>query len=282
MSKLFSSWTVKNLTLRNRLVRSATWEGLADDNGVVTDRLVEVYDVLARHGVGLIITGFAYVRPDGRAVPGQMGIHDDGLVAGLKRLCDASHAHGCPIFCQIVHAGLNTKPDRIGGELPLAMSVGEFPGYGRADRELAAEEIWELVNGFASAEGRSWRTNPWVARWTTRRPGAMERRRASEAAGPASTSTRSSAHRVHLLGGRRKRTKAHSSGRGAVNSAAAMSRGIQRLQPALHRRGIAVRRSCDVPCTLVVHGTERQEAATHLRRHAPGNDVLCTRQVGED
>ena len=61
MSKLFETTTIKNLILPNRFVRSATWEGLAADDGAVTQRLIDVAVRLALGGVGLIISGHAYI-----------------------------------------------------------------------------------------------------------------------------------------------------------------------------------------------------------------------------
>lgn len=63
MSNLFEITTIKNMTLPNRFVRSATWEGIANDDGSWPDRLIDLMAQLARGGVGLIITGHSYVRP---------------------------------------------------------------------------------------------------------------------------------------------------------------------------------------------------------------------------
>lgn len=156
MTTMFDPWTAAGVTAANRLVRSATWGGWADDSGAVTDQLVSVYEGLARHGIGLVVTGFAFVRPDGKAVPGQIGIYDDALVEGLARLPEATHAHGnTPVFCQIVHAGLNTKAETIGNRSPLAVSAGEFKGYGTAERALETGEIEDLVEAFVQGARRA-------------------------------------------------------------------------------------------------------------------------------
>ncbi len=90
MSKLFESAKISTMPLANRFVRSATWEGLATDDGAVTPALEKAIGSLARGGVGLIISGHAYVRPDGQAGPRQLGAYKDELVPGLRRMATAA------------------------------------------------------------------------------------------------------------------------------------------------------------------------------------------------
>jgi 2,4-dienoyl-CoA reductase-like NADH-dependent reductase (Old Yellow Enzyme family) len=64
MGGFFSPSTINGLTLPNRSVRSAVWEGMADDDGRVTRRLIDTMVSLARNRVGLIITGHTFAgRP---------------------------------------------------------------------------------------------------------------------------------------------------------------------------------------------------------------------------
>lgn len=60
-AKISAPKEIGTLTIKNRFVRSATYERLATDDGYVTDELIEFYKTLARGGVGLIITGLAYI-----------------------------------------------------------------------------------------------------------------------------------------------------------------------------------------------------------------------------
>ncbi|UCD36438.1 MAG: hypothetical protein JSU90_06315, partial [Nitrospiraceae bacterium] len=80
MPRPFEAVTLKTMNLPNRFVRSATWEGLAGEDGSCTPALTAFMTDLARGGVGLIITGHAYVHPSGQASPYQLGIHRDNLV----------------------------------------------------------------------------------------------------------------------------------------------------------------------------------------------------------
>lgn len=65
MSKLFDHTEINGMTLKNRFVRSATWEGMAAEDGACTPKLVDTIARLAEGGVGLIITGHAYVKKTG-------------------------------------------------------------------------------------------------------------------------------------------------------------------------------------------------------------------------
>ena len=66
------------MELKNRLVRSATHEGMADPEGFPTQALFKLYERLAKGGVGLIISGYAFVSRDGMSsFVGMQGIDSD-------------------------------------------------------------------------------------------------------------------------------------------------------------------------------------------------------------
>ncbi len=97
MADIFDTITINNMRLANRFVRSATYEGLADEDGFATDALVDLYEELARGEIGLIVIGYACVRPDGKGAPGMLGIYSDDHVEGLSRIVEAAHRHGAKI-----------------------------------------------------------------------------------------------------------------------------------------------------------------------------------------
>ncbi len=154
MPQLFDPAKIGSLDLPNRLVRSATWEGMCDADGRPTPRLIDCYRELAAGGVGLIISGYTFVRSDGRQLPGKMGIDEDGLVPDLRRLTDAVHAAGGRIFCQLVHAGGQTSAKTIGCQ-PVAPSAVESPNFPEIPRELSISEIADLVAAFAAGARRA-------------------------------------------------------------------------------------------------------------------------------
>ncbi len=62
LSKLFEPASIGTLRIKNRFVRSATWEGMAAEDGSCTSRLVELTGDLAKGEVGLIVSGHALIR----------------------------------------------------------------------------------------------------------------------------------------------------------------------------------------------------------------------------
>ena len=152
-AKLFDRTTINDMELKNRFVRSATWEGLATDDGAVTDRLIDVSVQLAQGGVGLIITGHGYVLRDGQASLRQLAIHDDRFIAGLSAMVKAVHAAGGKIVMQISHAGCRADLGLTGLE-----AIGPSPAGGQAGlvcREMTQGKIAHVTEAFAHAASRA-------------------------------------------------------------------------------------------------------------------------------
>lgn len=101
------------MTLSNRFVRSATWDGLAADGGACTDRMVDLLAELAKGSVGLIITGHAYVHQNGKHQDWQLGIHSDNLIPGLKTLTARVHEQGSRIVLQLGYGGSYLSKSRL-------------------------------------------------------------------------------------------------------------------------------------------------------------------------
>ncbi len=101
METIFDKTAIKNLELKNRLFRSATWEALADNSGHFDEEIYHIYDELAAGGVGCIISGFTSVYDDDHYFGGMARLSNDGLIPEHKRLVDTVHAHNVPIIAQL-------------------------------------------------------------------------------------------------------------------------------------------------------------------------------------
>jgi 2,4-dienoyl-CoA reductase-like NADH-dependent reductase (Old Yellow Enzyme family) len=100
---VFAPATLGPVTLRNRTVKAATFEGRAP-HGQVTDALIDYHLAVARGGVGLTTVAYLAIAPEGRTHAEQIVVGEDTL-AGLARLADAIHETGAAIAGQVGHAG---------------------------------------------------------------------------------------------------------------------------------------------------------------------------------
>ena len=153
MRDLFESSTINGMTLSNRFVRSATWEGMAAEDGTVTPKLIDTMVALSKGGLGLIITGHAFVRPEGRAHPRQLGVYADEFIKGLREMVDAVHDSGGKIVIQISHAG-RFAAKRLMGCPPMVVSnyegLAQWPVH-----EMTKEDIQDLPVAFADGASRA-------------------------------------------------------------------------------------------------------------------------------
>jgi len=154
-SKLLKPFKIKNLKLQNRIMRSATWDATADETGAVTERSMARYRELASGGIGLIVTGYAYVsRPLGQAAAGQYGIYNNRLISGWKRIVKIVHDSGdSKIAMQIVHAGFNSGYLVRQGKSVLAVS--KLTEAKRAHREMTDGDIERIISDFGKAAKRA-------------------------------------------------------------------------------------------------------------------------------
>jgi 2,4-dienoyl-CoA reductase-like NADH-dependent reductase (Old Yellow Enzyme family) len=135
MKTLFDTTTIGKITLKNRLVRSATWEGMADTSGHPSTSLFQVYEELARGGIGLIITGATTILPDATGLPGMMNIGDDSFIAEYQGLTSMIHQYDVPVVMQITYVGVN----------------GTWPAAG----DPTCHELFSIIRAFGDAAVRA-------------------------------------------------------------------------------------------------------------------------------
>ncbi|NNK85003.1 MAG: NADH:flavin oxidoreductase [Desulfobacterales bacterium] len=155
MLNLFTTKMIGDIEIKNRFVHSATYECMADNNGEVTDKLIKRYSKLAKGGAGLIIPGYCYVIPNGRAMNYQTGIHNDKMIAGLTKLVDVIHTEGSKIAFQLAHSGRQTTKDTI-GQTQIAPSKGSMDTiYMAKPKEMKEKDIQEVIKAFGAAASRA-------------------------------------------------------------------------------------------------------------------------------
>ena len=113
---LFDKVTIGNITSPNRIMRSATWEGLAGPHGEMTPALASKMVGLVRGGVGIITFSHTFVSEGGRAGMNQLGLADDAVLASYGDLLGEMHKAGPSVVgIQLNHAGrLGVNEPRVG------------------------------------------------------------------------------------------------------------------------------------------------------------------------
>jgi len=156
VNTVFEPAILAGISLKNKIIRSATHEGLADEEGCPTEQLTELYLRLAKGGVGAIITGYAGVQQNGKCPLHRMlMIHQDRFIPSYKAMTDAVHAAGTPIILQIAHCGRQTR-SKITGEPTVAPSAIRDRFYNEdLPKELTELKIDEIINNFVNAIWRA-------------------------------------------------------------------------------------------------------------------------------
>ncbi len=149
MSILFTPSSIGNLKLPNRLVRSATAERMADDEGRPKPDFYELYRDLAEGGVGLIITGHMFIHPSGHAHQGMTGIYQDDLAPGLARLADVIHEAGGRVVVQINHGGMQCEKATVSDM--IAPSSVDLKRLEAPSREITKDEIILMIESYGDA-----------------------------------------------------------------------------------------------------------------------------------
>ncbi|MFF0147769.1 2,4-dienoyl-CoA reductase-like NADH-dependent reductase (Old Yellow Enzyme family) [Amycolatopsis sulphurea] len=138
---LMSSFTLKGLTLRNRIV-STSHEPAYSEDGLPGDRYRAYHVEKARGGAGLtMIGGSALVSRDSTPAFGNLQLWKDEAEPLLRRLADEVHEHGAAVMTQLTHLGHRTS--NYAGEWLSAVSVGAVREPAHRAFAKAAEQ-WDL------------------------------------------------------------------------------------------------------------------------------------------
>jgi len=152
-SILFSPASIGTVRLANRLVRSATLECMCPVPGVIDERYVQLYENLARGGVGLIVTGNFFVHHLGIVQGNNLLLDSDRVIPELAKVTAAVKRHGVPIFAQVNHGGRYARPPLTGAE-PLAPSALKDTINRVLPRAMTEEQIETAIESFVSAARR--------------------------------------------------------------------------------------------------------------------------------
>jgi 2,4-dienoyl-CoA reductase-like NADH-dependent reductase (Old Yellow Enzyme family) len=117
-SKAYTSFRLRSLELKNRFIKTATYEGMCD-NGRPTQQLIDFHARNAAGGIALTTVAYGAVNPDGRTHEDQMFLHS-GIAEPLKELTETVHNAGGKASIQLTHCGFFSRNKSIKGKKPLA------------------------------------------------------------------------------------------------------------------------------------------------------------------
>ncbi len=152
MSKLFSSISIRDLTIKNRIVMPAMCMNMADNYGNAKDFHVIHYATRAIGGVGLIIVEATAVEPSGRITSCDLGIWDDSQIDGLKRITRSIKKYGASCGIQLAHAGRKCEADEDTIYAPSAIA---FSSDYKTPVEMTDNDMTRVINSFKNATYRA-------------------------------------------------------------------------------------------------------------------------------
>ncbi len=150
--KVFQSSFLKKLSIRNRIIRSATTLNIGDDSGKPTQEYIKRHVELAEGGVGAIITGAAAVQQNGKfSVRNAMMIQNDDCINDFKKFTETIHGYNTAIILQVGHAGRETRPSITGQQLVAPSPIRGKQFKEQKPQALTELQIKEIIENFINA-----------------------------------------------------------------------------------------------------------------------------------
>jgi 2,4-dienoyl-CoA reductase-like NADH-dependent reductase (Old Yellow Enzyme family) len=142
---LFTPVKIGPLTLHNRSIRAAAFEGMSQNHGV-TKQLIDYHRAVAHGGIGMTTVAYAAVQKSGLSFPHQLWLRNE-IVPDLRKLTDAVHRENAAASVQLGHCGNMAKHTLIGGR-PIAPSA-RFNFYAPSfPRAMTKSDIADTVKAF--------------------------------------------------------------------------------------------------------------------------------------
>jgi 2,4-dienoyl-CoA reductase-like NADH-dependent reductase (Old Yellow Enzyme family) len=150
---LFDSVTIGTLTIRNHIMRSATAERVADPVlGIPSERMQNMYANLAKGGIGLIVTGHAYVERQGKAHPEMASIAIDDVIPTWRNVITPAQKAGAKVMLQVNHCGASCDPQVT----PRPLSPAGVPTNEMVQPQLMTKtDLERIIWAFGQAARRA-------------------------------------------------------------------------------------------------------------------------------
>jgi len=156
MANVFEELNIGSMKVANRIIRSATHEGMTDSDNNPNDDMLALYEKLSSGGAGAIITGYAGVRKDGMApTPNMLMFDSDSHIDGFRKITEGIDQTKTPLILQLAHCGRQTRR-AVTGHQPIAPSAIKDGLYNEEiPIELTEPEINGVILSFVDAAERA-------------------------------------------------------------------------------------------------------------------------------
>lgn len=154
-SSVFTPYTLHSgAVLKNRLVKAAMEENLADENQLPGQALLNLYEAWAKGGVGLIITGNVMVDHLAMTGPGGVVLEKNSPLAPFKKWAETAKQNNCKVWMQINHPGRQVYK-RMGGKVlspsDVALDLGKHSKLFATPKAMSEDEIEDVIKRFTTS-----------------------------------------------------------------------------------------------------------------------------------
>lgn len=158
MSIIQSSLKTKKIIFKNRLIFPPIATNSADENGLVTEKLLKYYAEKTQGGyLSMVVTEHCFISQRGRAVDHQLSLATDETIRSMSKLAEIIHKNGTKVTAQINHAGAlgmlgvkNAGPSAMSDAGRIRPGKNFIAGY-----ELRVGEIQTIIEQFAASALRA-------------------------------------------------------------------------------------------------------------------------------
>lgn len=149
---LLSPEKIGSLEIKNRTIMAPMSAALGNPDGTMSDELIAYYTARAKGGIGMILTEYAFVTPEGRSSDHQISIADDSVIPGLQKLTKIMHENDCKIGLQLQHGGRRAMGENCDliAPSPIAMEYGA-----KVPHAMTTREVYDLIDAFVAAAVRA-------------------------------------------------------------------------------------------------------------------------------
>ncbi len=150
--------SIKQLSVMNHFIRSATYEGQATPEGYPTEKVKDTYIALAKGDVGTIVTSYTFISDYEQPAKNQLGIYNDTFIEHYQPIVNDVHQYGSKIIMQLVHGSSTSQADPLNARV-LGPSAIQHEKSGITPIEMTKEDLNKVKELFVDAAIRAKKAN---------------------------------------------------------------------------------------------------------------------------